>query len=75
MSLIFEKGTMDGMYHAMHRYAKTNNKYMKNHDKNKEPSYLMYLDANNLYRWAMSQELSANSVKWKKTFINLMKTS
>ena len=47
---------------------------MKNHDKNKEPSYLVYLDASNLYRWVISH-LSANSVKWKKTFINLMKTS
>ena len=74
MLLIFEKGTMDGMYHEMRRYAKTNNKYMKNHDKNKEPSYLVYLDASNLYRWVISH-LSANSVKWKKTFINLMKTS
>ena len=38
----------------MHRYAETNNKYIKNYDKNIESSYLMQLDANNLYRWVMS---------------------
>ena len=30
---------------------------MKNYNKNKESSYLMYLDANNLCGWAMSQNL------------------
>ena len=39
---------------------------MKNYDKNIESSYLMYLDANNLYGWWMSQKLSANSFKWVK---------
>ena len=37
------------MYHAIHRYTKPNNKYMKNYDKRKELSYIQYLDANNLY--------------------------
>ena len=47
--LMVEKGTRSGICHAIHRYAKANDKYMKNYDQNIESSYLMYLDANNLY--------------------------
>ena len=39
---------------------------MKNYNKNIESSYLMYLDANNLYRWGMSQKLPVNGFKWAK---------
>ena len=39
---------------------------MKNYDKNKESSYIQYLDANNLYGWAMSQILHVNGFKWIK---------
>ena len=39
---------------------------MKNYDKNTTSSYLMNLDANNLYGWAMSQKLSVNGLEWIK---------
>ena len=49
MLLMVEKGIRGGMCQAIHKYAKANNKYMKNYDKNIESSYLIYLHANNLY--------------------------
>ena len=52
MLLMVEKRISGGVCHAIHRYAKENNKYMTNYDKNTTTSYLMYLDANNLYGWA-----------------------
>ena len=58
-----EKG--GGICQAMHRYAKANNKYIKNYNKSIESSYLMYLGANNLYGWAMSK-IPVNGFKWVK---------
>ena len=46
---------------------------MENYDKNKESSCLVYLDANNLFGWTMSEKLPVGCFKWKKTFINFMK--
>ena len=65
MLLMVEKGIRGGICHAIHRYAKGNNKYMKNYDKNKESSYIQYLDANSFYGWAMSQTLPVDGFKWK----------
>ena len=60
MLLMPEKGIRGGICQAIHRYAKANNKYMKNYDKDKEISYIQYLDTNNLYGWTMSQKLPVN---------------
>ena len=65
MLLMIEAGIRGGMCQSVHRYAKANNKYMKNYDKSIESSYLMYLDANNLDGWAMFQKLPVNGFKWE----------
>ena len=77
MLLMVENGIKDGICQATHRYAKANNKYMKNYDKSIDSSYLVFLDANNLYGWAISQELPVNGFEWveEKSCQNLMKTS
>ena len=59
-----EREIRGGICHAIHRYAKTNNEYMRNFDKKIISSYLMYLDANNLYGWGISQTLPVNGFKW-----------
>ena len=66
MLLMVEKGSRGGICQAIRRYAKANNKYMNNYNKDIISSYLMYLDANNLYGWAMSQKLPVNGFKWVK---------
>ena len=57
MLLMVEKGIKARICQAIHRYAKAISKYIKNYDKNIESSYLMYLDANNLFGWVISQRL------------------
>ena len=64
MLLMVEEGISGGIYHSIHRYAKVNNKYMKNYNNNEESSYIQYLDANSLYGWAMSKNLPVNGFKW-----------
>ena len=64
MFLMVEKGMRGGICHAIFRYAKANNKYMKDYNKDEGVSFLEYLDANNLYRWAMSQKLPVNGFKF-----------
>ena len=59
-----EKGISGGICHDINRYAKPNNKYVKDYDKSKKSSHLEYLDVNNLYGWPMSQKLPVNNFKW-----------
>ena len=72
---IYEKWIRGGMCHAIYRYAEANNKYMMNHDKNKESSYLEYSDANNLCGWTMCKKLLVSDFKWVMTYQYLLKTS
>ena len=64
MQLFIEKGLRGGISYIAHRHAEANNKYMKNFDPDKLISFLMYLDANNLYGWAMSKPLPYGNFKW-----------
>ena len=64
MQLFIEKGLRGGISYIAHRHAEANNKYMKNYDPDKPSSYIPYLDANNLYGWAMSQPLPYGKFKW-----------
>ena len=62
--MMIEEWTRDGICQAIYRYAKANNKYMNNYDKSIESSYLMYLDASNLYGWVISQKRPITGFKW-----------
>ena len=64
MLLMVEERIRGGICHSIHRYAKANNKYMKNYNNYEDSSYIQYLDANNLYGWAMSKKLPVNGFKW-----------
>ena len=70
MENMVQLGMRGGVSTINHRHEKANNRYMKTHEKEKEESYIMYLDANNLYGWAMSQKLPTGKFKWgnEKTF-------
>ena len=67
MLLMVEKGIRGGITQTVKRYAKANKKYMKDlYNPDEESIYLQYLDANNLYRWAMAQKLPTQGFKWKE---------
>ena len=64
MFQFIEKGMRGGISYIANRYGKANNKYMKTYDEKAPSKYIMYLDANNLYGWAMSQYLPTGGFKW-----------
>ena len=66
MFQFIEKGLRGGISYIANRYGKANNKYMKEYDEKAPSKYIMYLDANNLYGWAMSQYLPTGGFRWRK---------
>ena len=64
MFQFIEKGLRGGISSIANRYGKANNKYMKEYDEKAPSKYIMYLDANNLYGWAMSQYLPTGGFRW-----------
>ena len=64
MFQFIEKGMRGGISYIANRYGESNNKYMKTYNEKAPSKYIMYLDANNLYGWAMSQYLPTGSFKW-----------
>ena len=64
MLLMFERGIRGEITQSIHRYASANNPYMNEYDSGKPTNYLQYLDANNIYGWAMSQPLPTGEFKW-----------
>ena len=64
MFQFIEKGMCGGVSYIANRYGIANNKYMKEYNEKAPSKYIMYLDANNLYGWAMSQYLPTGNFKW-----------
>ena len=64
MFQFIEKGMRGGISYIANRYGIANNKYMKKYDEKAPSKYIMYLDANNLYGWAMSQYLPTGGFRW-----------
>ena len=62
--LMIEKGIRGGISTITHRHGVANNKYLHDYDPAKESSYIIYLDANNLYGWSMSQYLPTKNFQW-----------
>ena len=64
MYLFIEKGLRGGISMVSHRHAQANNQYMENYNNEEPTSFIQYLDANNLYGWAMSQPMPVGGFEW-----------
>ncbi|GFT43648.1 uncharacterized protein NPIL_360211 [Nephila pilipes] len=75
MHLFIERGIRGGISMISHRFSSANNKYLESYDEVKPSKYILYLDANNLYGWAMSQFLPTHGFEWIKEPVNFMEIS
>ena len=64
MFQFIEKGMRGGEPYIANRYSRANNKYIKDYNEKAPSKYIMYLDANNIYGWAMSQYLPTGGFRW-----------
>ncbi|XP_065639659.1 uncharacterized protein LOC136072381 [Hydra vulgaris] len=64
MILVIKQGIRGGISMVPNRLGTANNKYIENYDEGKEPTYIQYLDANNLFGWAMSKPLPTHGFEW-----------
>ena len=64
MFQFIEKGMRSRVSYLANRYGKANNKYMKEYDEKVPSKIIMYLDDNNLYRWALSQYSPTRGFRW-----------
>ena len=64
MFQFIEKGMRGGVSYIANSYGKANNKYMEEYDEESPSKYITYLEANNLYGWAMSQYIPTGNFRW-----------
>ena len=62
--LLIEKGMRGGISYIAKRHSKASNKYMKCYDERKESKFIIYLDADNIYSWAIKHNLPYSGFKW-----------
>ena len=62
--LMVQKGIRGGVFNSIHQYAATKNKYMKKYNTDNESSYIVCLDPNNIYGWAIPQKLPVDGFEW-----------
>ena len=74
MYLFIEKGLRGGISMVSHRHAQANNQYMENYNNEEPTSFIQYLDANNLYGWAMSQAMPTGGFQWVEFTEKLLET-
>ena len=74
MYLFIEKGLRGGISMVSHRHAQANNSYMENYNNEEPTSFIQYLDANNLYGWAMSQPMPTGGFQWVEFTEKLLET-